>query len=342
MGIEDEIKHRLAQGETPVDLIDEGYAKSTVYKVNRELQRTKDAETGGLTITEVYINNGEKGGPSARVQPGNKAVIDYIVRNDSHSDFYYRRFGVHPHWLDSDQWLAVEESGLIPPGKEERFEVNIDVPENMHLGDYPVELGIDGAYMQSTDAPEAPLPSDTGIQYPALIDLEVKQPMTGEQVFLSHSTDNEELYWPLTKELDNQGIKVILGEEVKQPGRDLRQKFANLIDESDVFICLYTTEASRSDAVQFEIKRAFEQGKPRVPMVEDQATADWPYSDMEYVPFSRHDKNDMLTKAMEGLNNVLEQQRSGPNQELLRTVGAVLIGGVIGKSMANNQDSIEK
>ncbi len=38
MSVEDDIASRLLQGYTPSQLIDDGFKKSTVYKVNQEIK----------------------------------------------------------------------------------------------------------------------------------------------------------------------------------------------------------------------------------------------------------------------------------------------------------------
>lgn len=324
MGVEDEIKRRLAKGATPAELVDEGHAKSTVYKVNRQLQRTNEVEADGLVVHSAYVNNHQPTSDAARVLPGDTAVIDYTVKNDSQADFYYRRFGGRPSWMDPEQWLAVEESGLLCPGDTEHFEISVPIPENQQLGNYPIDLGIDGAFMSPANSP---LPSDTGVQYPGRLDLQVKQPKTGHQVFFSHAVANEDLYLPLTREMDRRGVEVILGEEDRQPGADLKRKFRNLIRDSDVFLCLYTTEAMESEWVEYELNQALQMEKPLVPMVEDRA--EWPFDDIEYIPFSRYDQDQLSRKAIRGLDAVLEQQ-SGPDEELLKTLGVAFAGAIFG------------
>lgn len=335
MGIEDEIKRRMAQGATPSELIDEGYAKSTVYKVNRQLQRTEVVEAGGLVISDIYVNNFQPSLDGARVQPGDTAVIEYRVKNDSQADFYYRQFGGRPSWMDPKEWYAVQESNLLQPGDTERFEINFPIPENLQLGNYPVDLGIDGAFMAPANSS---LPSDTGVQYPGRVDLQVKQPTTGYQAFLSHAVENDNLYLPLTRELDNRGISVILGEEKRQPGADLKRKFADLIRESDVFLCLYTTEARQSEWVEYELNQALQMNKPMVPMVEDRA--EWPLPDVEYVPFSRYDQDQIPMKAIRNLYTVLEQE-SGPNENLLKIIGLAFTGAVVGGLLSAGDDDSE-
>lgn len=333
MGVEDKIKRRLARGATPAELVGEGYAKSTVYKVNRELQRTELVETGGLVVRDVYVNNHQPGSDKARVQPGETAVIDYTLKNDSQGDFYYRQFGGRPSWMDQDQWYAVQESELLQPGEAERFEINFQIPENLQLGNYPVDLGVDGAFMAPADSP---LPSDTGVQYPGRIDLQVKQPITRHQVFLSHAVENDDLYLPLTRELDNRGVKVILGEEERQPGADLKRKFASLIRQSDVFLCLFTTEAMQSEWVEYELNQALQMNKPLIPMVEDRAK--WPLPDVEYVPFSRYNPDQLPMKAIQSLNTVLGNQ-TGPNENLKKIIGFAFAGAVVGGLLSSGDDA---
>lgn len=91
MSTEDEIAERLLQGYTPIQLINEGFKKSTVYKVNQEIK----AHSMQTTKPEWMITNVNP--PELRALPKQNKSLSFQFENTSDKDMYLYKSGFGPN-----------------------------------------------------------------------------------------------------------------------------------------------------------------------------------------------------------------------------------------------------
>jgi hypothetical protein len=332
MSVQEEIERELANGRKPTEVIDDGYSRSTVYKVNRRLQRGEERHfRQPLRVTEFSWNKD-------RHQPGDTAILNFSIRNTLDYDFYYSHFGVQPTWKEEQgAWVAQEEEDdpLLRAGEEKSMEVSFNIPEGLPLGDYDAHLAFEGAFIRK-DANR--IDTEVELKFPITLPIEVKEELKNVTVFFSHSVQNQSLYSNMIHELDNQGFRVILGEEERQPGENLEEKFADLIDESDIFLGLITKEAIESEWVQFEVDYAYQEDKPMLLMVEEGVQGlDVGF---EYIEFSKdEDAAELNSKLFQGLQDFVQRTKNrasetGIPSEVYYAAGGVAVGYLVAKILS--------
>jgi hypothetical protein len=296
MSTEDEIQKRLLQGYTPAQLIAEGFKKSTVYKVAQEirahLMQTTKSE---WEITNIYP-------PEPRAPPKQKVAISFQFENTSAKEIYLYRIGIATEWMEKDTWVAQEVRDLIKPGQKRHFNLLVHVPE-IALGEYTLAFGVEMQYLPVNEYQ----PLQTLWTEPIVF--HVKKPLQNLCVFLSHSTKDMTLVRQLEKQLDNEGITVILGEDRKSPGAELKQKFEKLIRDCQIFIALLTEEGANSEWVMHEVNYAKQIRKPMILLKEENVSIK---SDIEWESFSKSDLPEILLgKIMKAISQVRETSPFG-------------------------------
>ncbi|MCK4402325.1 MAG: toll/interleukin-1 receptor domain-containing protein [Dehalococcoidia bacterium] len=276
MGIEDEIRELLLQGNPPRDLIQRGYKKSTIYKVYNSLTTNSVPISQSTWLVEgITFSRG-------RFLPGEIAQVSFELRNNSPADLYVYRTGVQPEWLyQENTWYPQELRILVAPGERKKISVSFPIPA-LALGEYEMVFGLEGQFLPpnlrfvpTVNSPLWTTPATIEIKYPVSC-----------QVFISHSVQNLSLVRQLQEYLDNFGVAGIIAEDISQPGAILEDKFERMIKESNYFLGLLTYEALQSERVTKEHNYAFKIQKPMILLKEEGVNVESP---VEWVSFSRHD-----------------------------------------------------
>lgn len=314
MGIEEDIRDKLHQGITPKNLIEQGYKKSTVYKVyETQRQFTNQVNPPMWTIEAISFSNG------ARYLPGNSAQVSFYFKNNADRDLYVMNLGIQPEWLGRQtQWIAQPIRELLRPGQTKFVSFSFVIPSDLPLGEYEFYFGVEGQYLPAQSYENTRL--TTQWSEPKII--EVKQPTRGINIFLSHSIHDKYLVSELEKQLDENGIKVSIGEDIVRPGENLENKFKELINSCTIFVALLTESAINSPWVNQEIQYAINMNKPRILLKEKKITFN---SNYEWTEFSLSAPPHVtLQIIMNAINNIREA--SGVNSAVAALLGVAFIG----------------
>lgn len=318
MGIEDDIRTKLLQGQTPKALIELGYKKSTVYKVYETIRQfTNDVNPPMWVIESINFSNG------ARYMPGAAGQVSFTFRNKAERDLYVTNLGIQTEWLGrQSQWIAQPIRELLKPGQAKFVSLSFLIPADQKLGEYEFYFGIEGQYLPAQSYESTML--TTQWSEPKII--EIKRPSTGITIFLSHSVLDKSLVTELEKQLDENGVKVIIGEDVERPGEYLEKKFKDLINSCTMFVALLTESAMISPWVNQEIQYAISIDKPRILLKEKSVNYNFNY---EWTEFSLSDPPYItLQKIMNAINNT--QTSNGMNPVIAGLVGVTLLGLLLG------------
>ena len=339
MGIEDEIRSYLAKGYNAQQIIREfGFKKSTVYKVYSEQKLTTALVLPTLWSAQgISFNRGIDG----RYLPGEIATISFNLVNQSPSDLYVVRAGVQPEWQQmhmgtgQSEWLAQPGTFMLRPRERRAFRFNIEVPDDLVLGEYDLRFGIEGQFL----SPHVTVSSyrHSTSYYPEWTDpvvFRVQYPLT-HTVFVSHSTKNMSLVRQLDNSLENYGIHCIIAEDIKEPGQDLHEKFYHYIDVSSFFLGILTHEAVMSQIVIDEVNYALEKRKPGIYLVEEgadiQLPVEWASRFSRYWPIDR-----FATVVLDAIDNIQERgttYKSGfPSGAVIAALAAFFVGLTAGRS----------
>lgn len=340
MGIEDDIRSYLAEGYTPQQIIRQfDFKKSTVYKVyNEQKSSTALLTQASWSAQNISFDRGLDG----RYLPGETAIIRFNLINQSSSDLYVARTGIQPEWLQGhlgrgqSEWLVQEGTFLLRPNERRAFRFAIEVPDDLLLGEYDLRFGVEGQFL-------SPLVTVSSYQhgssyYPEWTEpivFRVQYPVT-HTVFVSHSTKNMSLLRQLDRSLENYGIHCIIAEDIKEPGRDLHEKFYHYIDVSSFFLGLLTHEAVMSQIVIDEVNYALATKTPGIYLVEHganiQLPAEWASEFSRYWPIDT-----FVTVVLEAIESIQQRVISSRSKDF--PVGAVaaalvafFVGLAIGKS----------
>ena len=290
MSTEDEIAGKLLQGYTPIQLINEGFKKSTVYKVNQEIK----ARLMQTIKPEWMITNINPLEP--RALPRQTRSLSFQFENTSDKDMYLYKVGIATEWIQNNTWIAQEVRDLIKPGQKRFFNFLVSVPDNIALGEYSMAFGVEMQYLPANEYQ----PLQTLWTEPMVF--HVKEPFRNIRIFLSHSTKDMTLVRQLEKQLDNYGIKVEIAEERESPGAELKQKFELLIRECNIFVALLTEEGANSQYVQHETNYAIQINRPLILLKEQNVSLQ---INREWTPFSRNDAPEVLLKTiMNAINHI--------------------------------------
>jgi len=308
MSIEDDIRSKLLLGQTPQQLIQSGYRKSTVYKV----YGTTKAQLVPITASAWSINNLNV--LNTRYLPNQTLPIGFTFRNDSPLDIYVYRIGIRAEWMPFESWYAHEVKELVKSGAQRWFSLPLTIPPDVKLGEYELVFGLDGQYLPTTQI------QPSQVQWSEPVILELKKPFRGLTIFLSHSTHDMSLVRQLEASLDNEGIRVIIGEDDVQPGIVLDEKFQRLIQQSNVLIGLLTESGARSEWVLKEVNYGLQINKPCILLKDESVSLT---TTREWISFSRNEHPEAIFRKIMGAIDAVQKNAS--------TVDP--IGGIIGAGL---------
>jgi len=287
MGIEEEIRKQLLGGYTPQELIKKGYSKSTVYKVYSSiihLTYTADINKSGWEITNIRFDR-----ERPRYLPGDMISLSFNFHNLSNSDIYLHRIGLTAEWL-RDEWYVMDVGGLVKSGQERPFSLRIQVPEDIPLGEYELMFGVEKQYLPATGYQSENLP----VEWSEPVIIQIKQPLNGIKVFISHSVHDIAAIRQLAQELDNNGIEPIIAEDVPEPGVELTEKVQEKIREATVFLVVFTEQSIRSKWVRKELEYAEQLKKPIIPLKEEGLPLPVDDFPIEWIEFSRNEEPQII------------------------------------------------
>lgn len=297
MGVEDEIEDFLRQGYNPQQIIGKGFKKSTVYKVYQTIKSySMPVNPPQWSIEDIMPW-------PFRYQPGQNASVSFSFKNSSDRDIYLHRLGLHLEWMkDGHEWFAQEVRDLIRPNQKRFFSFIIPVPQ-IALGEYEILFGAEIQYLPATDY--ADLAKQTQWTEPLIF--QVKLPIKGTKIFISHSTLDIQIVRELEKRLDNQGLQTIIAEDIPEPGSELEAKFKKGIQDSTILLALLTENSVRSKWVIMETEFARLIGKPIIPLKEKSLQYE---GEIEWVPFSKYDNPDVIFGKVMGAIGRIQPQTS--------------------------------
>ena len=311
MGIEDKILRLLTQGYSPTEVIEQGFKKSTVYKVFSQLQQNPASTHKGAWYVEGIRLSKE------RFLPGEIITVRCRLRNNTPYDFYIANVGIKPEWM-YDEWYPQELRALIKPNNSRPLTLTVPIPNDIPLGEYTYSFGVEGQFLGIGNVPQQS-PYNMEWSEPAIF--HVKHPNRFVKIFFSHSTQNLSLVYQIESFLDNYGYEVIIAENIQEPGVILREKFQRLIRESRFLLALLTHEGIRSKWVIDEVGYAQSINKPCLLLKERSVTM---HGDLEWVEFSRDDSQEVINATvLRAINNML--QRTGGST----WIGLALIGLIL-------------
>lgn len=310
MSVEDEIRNKLMQGYSPQQVIQQGYKKSTVYKIY------SSTKSQSFQITQPSWSIQNATALDVRYLPGQSVPLGFLFRNDSLLDIYVNKIGLRAEWMQPDSWHAQEINDLVKRGTQRWFSFSLPIPRDVKLGEYELLFGLEGQYLPTTQFQ----PTQVEWSEPAI--LHVKQPLTGMKIFFSHSTEDITLVRQLEASLDNAGISVTIGEDVISPGIVLSEKFERLIRESNLVLGFLTESGARSEWVLKEVNYALQIGKPHILLKEESVQID---TNREWVKFSRNASPDEIFLII--MNSITMVQKNMAAQA--NPIGAIIGAGIL-------------
>ena len=316
LGIENEIRSLLAQGVSPSDLIKHHhFKKSTVYKVYNEMKITETPVTATQWVVEdIQLDK-------ARYQPGDNVSISYQLKNLSSMDLYVYRAGIELEWMHKNNtWYVYGNRFLLHPQESKWMRGEFDIPPDLPLGEYDLRFGIEGQFLSPISTGQITV---NQTQWSTSLALEVKRPLAELKLFISHSTKNMSLVRSLSNYLDNQGIKPVIADDISSPGAYLPEKIQNYIDECDIFLALFTYEATRSKWVINETNYALSLNKPRILLKDESVNIETPY---EWIPFSLNESVESLTAKVLNAAEVIKERLIKP---IFLPFGGIILAGIL-------------
>lgn len=315
MGIEDEIRNCLAQGMSPSDLVKyHHFKKSTVYKVYNEMKMIESPVIANQWIVEDIKKD------KVRYQLGDRVSISYQLRNLSPIDLYVYRAGIELEWMrEENTWYVHGKRFLLHPQETKWLHGEFNIPPNLPLGEYDLCFGIEGQFLPTSTTQV----TMNQIHWSMPGVLEVKRPLVGVKVFISHSTRNMSVVRSLEDYLDNQGITPVIAEDIISPGAYLPEKFQSQIKECDIFLALFTHEAARSKWVIYETNYALSLDKPRILLKEESVNIETPY---EWILFSANEPDEKIAKKVLDAIKVIKR---GVSRPITVPLGGVILAGIL-------------
>jgi len=153
------------------------------------------------------------------------------------------------------------------------------------------------------------------------------------RVFISHSTADLELVYQLKCGLEINRIETYLAEAYPQPGTSLSGKISNAIDQSNCVIAVFTRDGVRSQWVNQEIGYAKKAAKIVIPIVEEGVPHNGFVQGIEYVPFSRENPTDAISRIIERLAQLKANKET---QEKI-IAGFLILLGLLALAASNKE-----
>lgn len=86
----------------------------------------------------------------------------------------------------------------------------------------------------------------------------------------------------LEEQLDNEGIQVLIAEDIREPGVQVKHKLESKIRESNIVVALFTEDGINSEWVIYETNYAKQINKLIIPLREESVSIQ---SDVEWIPY---------------------------------------------------------
>jgi hypothetical protein len=321
MSVEDEIRSKLVGGYTPQQLVQEGYKKSTVYKVFGSIRTLRVPISKPNWVVKNYTFH------ESRYMPGSNIPIKFSFQNTSPLDLYLYRIGVSTEWM-KEMWVVQEVKDLVKSGEQKSLSFLLQIPQDLELGEYELSFGIEGQYLPSAQNQQIVT------QWSEPVIIQVKKPLTGIKIFLSHSVQDMSLVRQLERRLDYEGIEVTIAEDRSEPGVLLEEKFHRLIRESTMLLALLTEAGIKSKWVIEEVNYANQINKPIILFKDRQISINSP---LEWVEFSSDESPEIIFKnIMEAIGKVQQRIQTKSNQNVALGMGILmLILAILGAAVPN-------
>ncbi len=311
MALEEDIRSNLLKGIMPQQLIQQGYKKSTVYKIHNEIRtHTTNTVKPNWSVENMTFNN-------RRYLPGEVVPVDFVFRNTSPLDIYLTRIGIQPEWLP-DKWHAQEVKDLIKSGMQRRFSISVPIPNDLALNEYEFRFGIEGQYLPAAQF------QNVLTEWANPVILEVKRSLTGINIFFSHSTKDMILVRQLEAMLDKEGFGIMIGEDKFEPGARLDEKFQQMIRQSRMLIALLTEDGVNSEWVKKEVDYAIQIKKPTI-LLKDKSIK--LKTDYEWIEFSKAESPNVTAELIKSA--VVNIQKRNNDDGLATAVGIGVVGLVL-------------
>jgi len=326
MGVEDEIRELLQNGNSPTSVIEMGFKKSTVYKIYNSIKTFSNKINKPNWIIENIIFNK----PNTRYLPGESVSVNFYFKNNSERDLYIINLGIQTEWMIKDNtWYSQKLNSVLKPNQKKFMTITFPIPQEIPLGEYELLFGVECQYLPVQDYREQSI--TTQWSEPQI--LHIKHPLTNDKIFISHSVKDKQLVYQLANQLDNFGILSIIGEDEPQPGKLLEKKFKEQIDSSTIFLALLTDTAVRSVWVQTETDHAVSTKKPRILLKEKSLTLNMKY---EWTPFSKYDSTEKIFQNVMIAMKKLKEPKSIVSSNTLKLLGVALVGVLIGAAVVSS------
>jgi hypothetical protein len=128
-------------------------------------------------------------------------------------------------------------------------------------------------------------------------------------------------------------IETYLAEAYPQPGTSLSGKISNAIDQSNCVIAVFTRDGVRSQWVNQEIGYAKKAAKIVIPIVEEGVPHNGFVQGIEYVPFSRENPTDAISRIIERLAQLKANKET---QEKI-IAGFLILLGLLALAASNKE-----
>lgn len=320
MRIEQEIANQLASGMTPQQLIQSGYNKATVYKVQREL-RVKQ----GQIVAPAWRPEWRTNKLDNRFLPGENMLLDWDFRNLSTVDMYVYTAVVQPEWMRG-QWYYSDIRDLLKPGDAKALSWMIPIPSDCALGEWDIRFGLQTQFLE-------PNPININISNqiqwsePEIVHLKYQK---WGKMFISHSIKDIALVRVLQSYLDAYGLEGIVAEDINEPGRYLPEKFAEQIHQCDFFMALLTSDAIQSEWVQYEVRSALPIHSHPILLKEEGTKLPPDINFYEWILFSRSENvGDLATKITNAAQYISSVAKARLSTKIELPIGTIIAGGVL-------------
>lgn len=312
MAIEDQIATLLAGGQSPADLVVQGFKKSTVYKVAARLRSdTSTAPQHRWTVTvapnlhELYL------------LPGQSRVLQITITNNGTTSWLINQVGIAPAWLhNQQQWESWSEQILLEPGKAHRCKpVALSVPSSQSLGEQDLYIGVYGQWLD----PQTRVAMTPQIEWswPLVVRVQHK-PRATKNVVLVTDTADIPLARQMAQSLENVGFRTVVSRDESDVGR------RRAIEQSLLIIGLLTRRGQAESAVLNDLTLADQLQRRSILYCERGSVVPPPWhSRCEIIDLAQ--PADVVGVVQQHINKALRDE----GQQVALGLGAAIAGGIL-------------
>ncbi len=276
--------------------------------------------SGILRKPDWMIENCRFDKANERYLPGENVTLSFDFKSLSYGDMYVANIGIQTDWMIIDgTWYYQPVNNLINPGQRRTFAFSFPIRDVLALGEYKLLFYVEAKHFPARNPSEETLTT----MWTTII-VNIQYPITGEEIFLSHSINDKQLILELKNQMDNYGIKVGIGEDEHEPGIRLQDKFKHMIDRCTIFIAILTDVAMRSEWVLRETNYAAGIMKPCILLKDESISI---ATELEWTSFSKHGSSVEIFQIMMTAVDRIRQR----NQNLLNSP----IVGILGIAIAS-------